>query len=46
MFLLKRKIHEHETHKRLNYIFFLFFCLSNKLSYVRIIICILYNIQC
>lgn len=32
---------------RLNYIFsFFFLFLSNKSSYVRIIICIIYNIQC
>lgn len=33
---------------RLNYVFFLFFFFfcSNKMSYVRIIICIIYNIQC
>lgn len=47
IFFLDRKNSKHETH-RLNYIFFPFFFhfVSNKMSYVRIIICIIYNIQC
>jgi len=46
-FVLNRKISKHETH-RLNYFFFFLDFLdfvSNKMSYVRIIICIIYNIQ-
>lgn len=36
-----------ELTSRLNYIFFFFLdFVSNKMSYVRIIICIIYNIQC
>lgn len=45
----KKKTLKNEDMKhilRLNYIFSFFLFLSNKLSYDRIIICIIYNIQC
>lgn len=48
-FFLVRKNSEHETHIEAELRFFSFFFLdfvSNKMSYVRIIICIIYNIQC
>lgn len=48
-FFLDRKNNEHETHIEAELHFFFFFFLdfvSNKMSYVRIIICIIYNIQC
>lgn len=49
-FFLDRKNSEHETHieAELHFFFSFFFLdfVSNKMSYVRIIICIIYNIQC
>lgn len=43
-FLRKQRNSEHVTHNKAELRFF--FSLSHKLSYVRIIICIIYNIQC
>lgn len=48
-FLIEKTANMKHT-SRLNYMFFFFFFfldfVSNKMSYVRIIICIIYNIQC